>query len=152
METFSRIIPRPSTVGIFVGVTWLSHDLGYRSIDNANLIRIMVIRKSASTFTKRDTQFVNFNSLRRNNRIWCKGLVGKSSKVAFNQVILQTRLQKNFEKRLFSSTGRFTDWKLRTDTVYPQHVSFIAVRNILKWAESATEALWLCLQTALTIC
>ena len=47
---------------------------------------------------------------RRNNRIWLKNLVCKSSNVTSNQVIEE----KNFDKRLFCSTKHFMDWKWRT--------------------------------------
>ena len=39
----------------FVGVTWLSHDLGYRSSETTNLIPIVVLRKRARQLSSRDT-------------------------------------------------------------------------------------------------
>ena len=64
---------------------------------------------------------------RRNNRVWRKGLVCKSSNIAFNQVIQQARWHnKKILIKGYSATRLFMDWKLQTEVDF--RTNFYALR------------------------
>ena len=83
---------------------------------------------------------------RRNNGIWRKGLLCKSSSVASNQVYNKASdITKDFEKRLFSSTGLFMDWKLQTVYIVDKH-------DFLQWISVENTSILSCLPIYFFVC